>query len=61
MALNPSKALTTSALRFTATAAGKNSVEITGLTFNNTLAGYTGANHLVVYKDSIAIANIAYS
>ncbi len=59
MAANPSKSLTTSALRFTATAAGKTSVTLTGLTFNNVFAGYTGTQTLIVYKDSIATANIA--
>ncbi len=59
MASNPNKSLTTSALKFTATAAGKTSVTLTGLAFNNTLAGYTGPMTLIVYKDSIASANIA--
>lgn len=59
MSSNPSKSLTTSALRFTATAAGKNSVIITWLNFNNMLAGYTGSMTLMIYKDSIAAGNIA--
>jgi hypothetical protein len=58
---NPSKLLTTSALRFTVTAAGKNSVTLNSINFNNLLAGYDTTNtRLTVYKDSIAPGNIAY-
>ena len=56
---NSSKLLTTSALRFSVTAAGKNSVILTGLNFTNALAGYTGSMKLVVYKNSIAAGNKA--
>lgn len=62
MSANAGKLLTTSALRFTVTAAGKNSVELTGLNFNNLFAGYTTTSgQIVVYKTSIAAGNIAGS
>lgn len=57
-ATNSSKNLTTSALRFTVTASGKDSVTLTGATFTNLLSGYTtGSGKLVVYKDSISSGN----
>ena len=59
MAANPSKALTTSALRFTVTAAGTNNVTLTGLAFNNALAGYTGTMVVRVYKTSLSANNLA--
>jgi hypothetical protein len=59
MLANPSKALTTSALRFSVTAAGKDSVLLTGLRFTNALAGYTGTILVTVYKTSIAGTNVA--
>lgn len=58
-AVNSSKSLTTSALRFTVAAAGTNNVTLTGLTFNNALAGYTGTMVLRVYKTSVASINLA--
>ena len=59
MASNPSKSLTTSALRFTVAATGTNSITLTGLAFNNALAGYTGTMVLRVYKTSVASNNLA--
>ena len=58
-AANSSKLLTTSALRFTVAAAGKDSVTLTGLNFNNQLAGYTGTVKVIVYKNSVSTANKA--
>jgi hypothetical protein len=55
---NPSKDLSTSALRFSVTASGKNGVTLTSATFDNVLSGYTGATELTVYKDSISSFNI---
>ncbi|MEI6672486.1 MAG: S-layer homology domain-containing protein [bacterium] len=60
-AANTSKLLTTSALRFTATAAGKNSVTLNSVSLTNLLAGYTGTANVVIYKDSVSTANIAGS
>jgi len=55
---NSSKNLTTSALRFSVTASGKDSVTLTGATFSNLFSGYnTGSWRLVVYKDSISSNN----
>lgn len=59
-ATNSSKLLTTSALRFTVAAAGKDSVTLTGLNFNNQLAGYTGTVKVIVYKNSVSTANKAW-
>ena len=57
---NPSKLLTTSALRFTVTAAGKNSVTITGVDLTTLLAGYdTSATTVKIYKNSVSAANLA--
>jgi len=58
-ASNPDKALTTSALRFTVTAAGKDSVLLTGIKLNGALAGYTGTIVVKIYKTSINSANEA--
>jgi len=58
-ATNTSKALTTSALRFTVTASGKDSVLLTGLKMNNALAGYTGTINVKVYKTAVNSANEA--
>jgi hypothetical protein len=59
-AANTSKGITTSALRFDVTAAGKDKVTLSGLNFSNLLAGYatTGAQ-VKVYKTSTSVANIA--
>ncbi len=55
---NSSKNLTTSALRFTVTASGKDSVVLSGATFSNLFSGYTtGSGKIVVYKDSISSNN----
>lgn len=54
---NSGKALTTSALRFSVTAAGKDSVTLTGLTLTTSLVGYTGMTNVVVYKNSIGATN----
>ena len=57
---NPNKALTTSALRFTVTAAGKDSVLLTGVTINAALAGYTTSSAKIqVYKTSVTPSNLA--
>ncbi|MBU1759096.1 hypothetical protein KKG31_08505 [Patescibacteria group bacterium] len=60
-AANTNKSLTTSALRFTVTAAGTDSVLLTGVTLNNALAGYTGTIGVRIYKSSINSANLAGS
>ncbi|MDD2908049.1 MAG: S-layer homology domain-containing protein [Candidatus Gracilibacteria bacterium] len=57
-ASNSSKDLSTSALRFTVTASGKDSVTLSGATFDNVLSGYTGATQLTVYKDTVSVSNI---
>ena len=59
-ALNPNKEIGSSALRFTVTAQGKNSVLLTGLTAYLATAGYSG-NMVQVYKDSVTSANLAFS
>ena len=58
-ASNPNQLITTSALRFTVTAAGKNSVSLSQFAFTNALAGYSGNMNLVVYKDAVSAANKA--
>lgn len=59
-AANASKGLTTSALRFTVTAAGKDSVVLNSLNFNNLFAGYiTAGAQIKVYKTSTTAANLA--
>lgn len=57
-ATNSSKDLATSALRFTVTASGKDSVTLSGATFDNLFSGYTGSTTLTVYKTSVSSANI---
>lgn len=58
-AANASKGLTTSALRFTITASGKDSVEIDELHFNNLIAGYdTTAAQLRVYRTNTTASNL---
>lgn len=57
-ATNSSKDLATSALRFTVTATGKDSVTLSGATFSNLYSGYTGSTVLTVYKTSVSAANI---
>lgn len=57
-ATNSSKNLATSALRFTVTASGKDSVTLNSALFANTFGWYsTGAANIVVYKDSVSLAN----
>lgn len=58
-AANTSKLLTTSALRFTVTAAGKDTITLSRVDFSNAVAGYTGTIVLKVYKNSVSSANIA--
>lgn len=59
-ATNSSKGLTTSALRFTVAASGKDSVTLNSLNFNNLLAGYDiTASELKVYRTSTTLANLA--
>ncbi len=55
---NASKNLTTSALRFSVTASGKDNVVLSGATFSNLFSGYeTATGKIVVYKDSISSNN----
>ena len=59
-ATNSSKSLTTSALRFTVTAYGKNQVTLSGIDFTTLLAGYiTGSAQISVYQTTTATANLA--
>ncbi|EKE29673.1 MAG: hypothetical protein ACD_2C00125G0001 [uncultured bacterium (gcode 4)] len=60
-ATNPSKELTTSALRFSVAASGKNSVTISSLSLSSLLSGYTGSTVVSVYKDSISASNLAFT
>jgi hypothetical protein len=39
-------------MEFSITAAGKNSVTLSGATFANTISGYTGSMTLAIYKKS---------
>ena len=56
---NGSKSLTTSALRFSVTATGEDSVELNTISFNNIFSGYTGAAATVkVYKNSVSAGNL---
>jgi hypothetical protein len=55
---NASKDISTSALRFSVTASGKDQVTLSGATFNNLLSGYTGSAMVKVYKDTIQSANL---
>lgn len=55
------KSLQTNALRFSVYATGKNSITLTGLTFNNSLTQYTGNAQLIVYKDVMDANHIAGS
>jgi hypothetical protein len=60
-ATNSSKELTTSALRFTVTASGKNNVSLSTLSLGGKLSGYDVAGASVkVYKDSISSSNLAF-
>ena len=59
-AANVSKDITSSALRFTVTAAGKDKVVLTGLNVTSQLSAYTGYTTVRVYKDSIDTANLAF-
>jgi hypothetical protein len=55
---NASKSLTTSALRFTVTAMGKDSVTLNSIKLDNKFSGYIGTDaKIVVYKNSISAAN----
>lgn len=58
-ATNSSKELTSSALRFTVTAAGKDNVTLSGVSLTTQLSGYTGSMTVAIYKDSISAANLA--
>ncbi|EKE29137.1 MAG: hypothetical protein ACD_2C00221G0019, partial [uncultured bacterium (gcode 4)] len=60
-AANPSKELTTSALRFTVAASGKNQVTLSSLSGSVQLSGYTGATNVSIYKDSISAGNLAFT
>ena len=51
---NPSIAIATSALRFSVAATGLDSVTLTGITLDTSIANYTGATDITVYKDTIS-------
>ncbi|MDD3303138.1 MAG: hypothetical protein PHN31_06295 [Candidatus Gracilibacteria bacterium] len=55
---NSSKAIATSALRFSVTASGKDQATLSGVTLTINLSGYTGATQLAIYKDSISTNNL---
>jgi hypothetical protein len=57
-ASNASKSLTTSALRFTITAEGKDAVLISGFAFNTILAGYTGTATIELFRNSTSAGNL---
>lgn len=55
---NASKSLTTSALRFVVSVAGKDSVTLNAIKLDNKLSGYLSTDaKIVVYKNSISAAN----
>ncbi len=55
---NGSKSITTSALRFSVTATGEDSIELNTMTFSNSFFNYnTAAAKIVVYKNSVSPAN----
>ncbi|MDD2916366.1 MAG: S-layer homology domain-containing protein [Candidatus Gracilibacteria bacterium] len=60
-ATNSSKELTSSALRFTVTAAGKDLVTLNSITGSVQLSAYTGATEVRVYKDTISATNLAFT
>lgn len=55
---NGSKNLSTSALRFTVAASGKDSVTLDNIDFDTILAGYTGTASFSIYKSSVTMANL---
>lgn len=61
MAPNPNKALTTSTLRFKVRNNNSIGMTINGLKFNNSLIGYVWNMRIVVYKNSLATVNIAWT
>ncbi len=58
-ASNSSKLLTTSALRLSVYADGKDQITLSGLTLNSSVSGYTGSLVVKVYKDSVDSSNLA--
>jgi len=61
-ATNSSKAITTSALRFTVTSRGKDKVTLSWATFANVFWGYTTTWATIkVYKDSVSAGNLVWS
>jgi hypothetical protein len=46
------KDIATDAMEFSITAAGKNSVTLSGATFSNTVSGYTGSMQVAIFKKS---------
>lgn len=56
-AANSNKSLSTSAMVFTVTASGKDSVTLSGFTFAQLPTGYTATGTVRVYKDSVSAAN----
>jgi hypothetical protein len=62
-AANTSKEITTSALRFTVTASGKNSIALITPALTARLFGYNNASGATVkiYKDSVSASNVAFS
>jgi hypothetical protein len=61
-ASNSSKEITSSALRFTVTASGKDSVTLSGTSLDVSLSGYTGSAVTVnLYKGSATTSNLVWS
>ena len=58
---NGSKNLSTSALRFTVAASGKDSVTLNSIDLTTILAGYTGTANVEVYKSSVTTPNLVGS
>lgn len=54
---NNNKSLSTSAMVFTVTASGKDSVSLKSFNFNTIVTGYDNNGQIVVYKDSVSAAN----
>ena len=58
-AANASQLITTSALRFTVAASGKDFVTLNSINLNAQLSGYIGTQVVEVYKNSISAGNLA--
>jgi len=55
---NSSKAIATSALRFSVTASGKDQATLSGVTLTINTSWYTWATRIAIYKDSISTNNL---